>query len=106
MTGEGSKATIDEELLVSLARELTDTVAEFRSVRNNSSVNINAGGVTAALALAASVLAAVLVCLGAGWIMLKQASMEAEMARTRQDLQDQQTAWVSVMQQRISEAKK
>lgn len=106
MTGEGSKATIDEELLVSLARELTDTVAEFRSVRNNSSVTINAGGVTNAVSLSAAVIAVILVAFGAGWIMLKQANMESELARTRQDLQDQQTAWVAVMQQRISEAKK
>ena len=103
----GSDPVISEELVLSLARELTDTVAEIRSIRNNnSSVHINAGGVTAAVALSASVLAAVLVCLGAGWIMLKQAHMEAEMSRTRQDLQDQQAAWVTVMQSRISEAKK
>lgn len=106
MSGDSEQA-ISEELMLSLARELTDTVAEIRSVRhNNSSVNINAGGVTAALALSASILAAVLVVLSAVWIMLKQSHMEAEMSRTRQDLQDQQAAWVTVMQQRITEARK
>ena len=101
-----SQQAIGADDLLSLAREMSDAAAEMRAIRTTSSVNINAGGVTAALALAASVLAAVLVCFGANWIMLKQASMEADLARTRQDLQDQQAAWVAVMQQRISEAKK
>lgn len=92
MTGEGSKATIDEELLVSLARELTDTVAEFRSVRNNSSVTINAGGLTSAIAVCISLTAVFVVGLFAIWIMWQQADMKA-----------QQEAWIQVWQQRAAE---
>lgn len=98
---------LNEELLISLARELTDTAAIFREVRNsNSSVVINAGGITNAASLTAAILAIILAALSANWNMMRQAAMEAEMSRTRQDLQDQQAAWVAVMQQRISEAKK
>lgn len=101
-----SPSEINADDLLSLAREMSDAAAEMRAIRTQSSVVINAGGVTNAVSLSAAVIAVILVAFGAGWIMLKQSSMESELARTRQDLQDQQTAWVAVMQQRISEAKK
>lgn len=101
-----SQQAIGADDLLSLAREMSDAAAEMRAIRTQSSVVINAGGVTNAVSLSAAVIAIILVGFGAGWVMLKQSSMEAELARTRQDLQDQQAAWVAVMQQRISETKK
>lgn len=91
MTGEDSRATIDEELLVSLARELTDTVAEFRSVRNNSSVTINAGGLTSAVAICISLTSVLCMVLFAVWIMWQQAEQKS-----------QQEAWIQVWQQRVA----
>lgn len=92
MTGEGSKATIDEELLVSLARELTDTVAEFRSVRNNSSVTINAGGLTSAIAVCMAGSAIVLFILLAIWLMWQIG-----------EIKGQQEAWIQVWQQKTAQ---
>lgn len=52
---------LNEELLISLARELTDTAAIFREVRNsNSSVVINAGGLTNAVAVCVAACSVVL----------------------------------------------
>lgn len=95
MTDEGRKAEIDHELLVSLARELTDTVAEFRSVRNHSSVTINAGGVTSALAICISLTAVTSMLLFGIWLMWQQAEQKS-----------QQEAWIQVWQQRIANERK
>lgn len=95
MSGEDSRATIDEELLISLARELTDTAAIFREVRNStSSVTIHAGGITGAAAICVAVSSVVVMVLFACWVMWQVADSKA-----------QQEAWISVWQQRISDTK-
>lgn len=106
MPNEVDPVQVSPDDLLSLAREMSDAAAEMRAIRTTSSVTINAGGITNAVSLTAAVLAIILAALSANWVMMRQAAMEAEMSRTRQDLQDQQAAWVAVMQQRINEAKK
>ena len=91
MTGETDQ-TLNEELLVSLARELTDTVAEFRSVRNNnSSVTIHAGGLVNAVAVCVSISACMVFMLFAIWVMWQVA-----------EIKGQQEAWIQVWQQRVA----
>jgi hypothetical protein len=83
---------LNEDLLISLARELTDTAAVFREVRNsNSSVVINAGGLTAAVAVCVS-LTSVLCMLLLGFLLMWQ---QAEQ-------KSQQEAWIQVWQQRVA----
>lgn len=72
----------------------------------SSSVNINAGGITAGAALGLGGVALAVMVLFAFWVMLRLSSVQQEMVSTRQDLQDQQAAWVAVMQQKVNEAKK
>lgn len=88
----GSDPVISEELVLSLARELTDTVAEIRSIRsNNSSVTVHAGGLTSAVAICVSLTATLCMLLLGFWIMWQQAEQRS-----------QQEAWIQVWQQRIA----
>lgn len=83
---------LNEELLISLARELTDTAAIFREVRNNnSSVTINAGGLVGAVAVCVS-LTSILCMLLLGFLLMWQQA----------DQKSQQEAWIQVWQQRIA----
>jgi hypothetical protein len=83
---------LNEELLISLARELTDTAAVFREVRNsNSSVVIHAGGLTSAVAVCVACSTVVIFGLFAIWVMWQVAEVKG-----------QQEAWIQVWQQRVA----
>lgn len=96
MSGDSEQA-ISEELMLSLARELTDTVAEIRSVRNNnSSVTIHAGGLTSAFAVCVACSTVVIFVLFAMWVMWQVSEVKG-----------QQEAWIQVWQAKVSaESKK
>ena len=55
-----SPPPIGPEDLLSLAREMSDAAAEMRAIRTQSSVVINAGGITNAVAVCVSLCAVVL----------------------------------------------
>lgn len=100
-----------EDLDVSELREVLhalNTLSERLSVANPASsaqIHVSMGGITNGLAIGCSIVSGVLLFLGAIWVMFTMASMRQEISTTRQDLQDQQAAWVAVMQSKIAEAK-
>lgn len=93
--GDSSKPAIDPEVLLSVARELTDAAAEMRAIRSNSSVIINAGGITNAIAVCVAASTVMLFILFAIWVMWQVAEVKG-----------QQEAWIQVWQQRVAEQKK
>jgi hypothetical protein len=91
MEVEDSRQQIGADDLLSLAREMSDAAAEMRAIRTQSSVVINAGGITSALAICISLTAVVVMMLFAIWLMWQQAEQKS-----------QQEAWIQVWQQRIA----
>lgn len=95
--------------LATSTRQLNDAaerIAEIMPSSNAATITVQAGGLSAgfAAALAAASICLMLIC--SMWLMLKMHGVESKLETTRQDLQDQQAAWVSVMQQRVNEARK
>lgn len=91
MSDGDSKPAIDADTLLSVARELTDAAAEMRAIRSNSSVVINAGGVTNAAAICIALSAAMVSMLFAVWVMWQVS-----------EIKGQQEAWIQVWQARVS----
>lgn len=91
---QDSPQAIGPDDLLSLAREMSDAAAEMRAIRTQSSVVINAGGVTSALAICISVSAVVVMLLFGWWVMWQVSDAKA-----------QQDAWIQVWQQRMSQQK-
>lgn len=90
-------------------RQILSTLLEIRHQNRppgSSSVNINAGGISAGIALGMGGVALVVMALFAFWVMLRLSAVQQELVTTRQDLQDQQAAWVTVINQKVDGAKK
>lgn len=90
--GAHSRLDVGSDEILSLARELTDAAAAFREVRSNSSITVNAGGLSSALAICISLTSVVVSMLFAIWLMWQIAEQKS-----------QQEAWIQVWQQRIAE---
>lgn len=72
---------------------------------SNAQIHVHAGGlINAFLACGLGVCVLALV-LGGVWFQITVSEVRTELRQTRQDLQDQQAAWVSVMQSKVNEAK-
>lgn len=96
----GDLRDITAELAQS-ARELSDaarSIAEATRVNGSSSIVIDAGGIPAGIAVGIGVVAMATVLMLGFWLMLQLSRVQSEVASSRQDLQDQMTAWVTVMQ--------
>lgn len=97
-------------LLAQSTRELNDAATRIadaiHSQANTSNVTINAGGISAGIAIGMGGVALAVMFLVSIWMMMGLAQVRSELATTRQDLQDQQAAWVGVMQQKVNEVKK
>lgn len=91
---EDSRPQIGADDLLSLAREMSDAAAEMRAIRTQSSVVINAGGITSALAICISLSAVVVMVLFGCWVMWQVSDAKA-----------QQEAWIQVWQQRVNQQK-
>ena len=94
MEVEDSRPPIGADDLLSLAREMSDAAAEMRAIRTQSSVVINAGGITSALAICISLSAVVVMVLFGCWVMWQVSDAKA-----------QQEAWIQVWQQRVNQQK-
>ena len=85
--------------LAESARELSDaahTIAETaRGQSSSSTVQINAGGIPAAMALTGVGMCVILYLMLACWVILHQSESDA-----------QQSAWISVWQDRMNESTK
>lgn len=93
-----------------LMRGVLDEVKSQQRPSPGLNISLNAGGVPVWIGLGVSLLCMAVMFLGMVWVMLNisaaREEMRAEAARTRQDLQDQQAAWVSVMQRTVNEVKR
>jgi hypothetical protein len=100
------RAVTDLAVSVKETNETTRVLVETaRGQISSSNTTIHAGGISAGIAIGVAAFSVALVFLGGVWLMLNLDGVRKEMTQTRQDLQDQQSAWVSVMQQRVNEAK-
>lgn len=89
---EDSSPEISADDLLSLAREMSDAAAEMRAIRTTSSVTINAGGLTNAVAVCMAGSAIVLFVLLAIWLMWQVG-----------EIKGQQEAWIQVWQQKTTQ---